>query len=229
MTPVRSVVRLATLALLLTGVPGLADAQVFVGSARPRAGTVEFAGGGLWTGGKTFSSAPASLTPNPGGGQPSFDLFDAEPRISQAFGGQALLAVYLTPALAVEGGFQFSRPALEVRLTDDFEDASDVTATTRINSYLFTGSLVYHFNPRATTVPFIAGGAGHIRDAAAGHEVVETGIEYHGKVGVKARVGRLRNWGWRAEAGISVRDGGFSFDDDVRIVPSAAFSLLYLF
>jgi hypothetical protein len=155
-------------------------------------------------------------------------LFNAEPRIGHAFGAQALLGVYITPSLALEGGFQYSRPALEVRLGDDFEDAPDVTATTAINSYLFTGSLVYHFTS-GNTVPFIAAGAGHIRDAAQGNEVVETGIEYHGKVGVKSWFGRARTWGWRAEAGISVRDGGFNFEDDVRVAPGAAFSLLYLF
>ena len=225
----RRVARISALALTLMCVPTLAAAQVFIGQAAPRAGTVEFAGGGLWVAGKTLSSVPASLTPNPTGGQSAFELFSAEPRIGQAFGAQALLAVYLTPSLALEGGFQYSRPTLEVRLGDDFEDAADVTASTTINSYVFTGSLVYHFTTQGKTVPFIAAGAGHIRDAAAGYEVVETGIEYHGKVGVKSWFGRVRTWGWRAEAGISVRDGGFSVEDDVRIAPGAAFSLLYLF
>ena len=225
----RPVVLVSALAVVLTCVPGLAAAQVIPGGARPGKGTVEFTGGGLWTAGKSHPSVPASLTPNPTGGQSSFELFTAEPRIGQAFGGQALLAVYLTPSLAIEGGFQYSRPTLEVRLGDDFEEAADVTARSTLDSYLFTGSLVYHFATRGNTVPFIAAGAGHIRDAAEGYEVVETGIEYHGNVGLKSWFGRVRKWGWRAEAGISVRDGGFNFDDDVRIAPRAAFSLLYLF
>jgi hypothetical protein len=228
MVRLRRVVWMTALAVTLVCVPSVAFAQ-FVGGAKPRQGTVEFAGGGLWTAGKTLSSVPASLTPNPGGGESSFDLFDSEPRIGQAFGGQALLAVYLTPSLAIEGGFHYSRPTLEVKLSDDFEDAPDVTASTTINSYLFTGSLVYHFNAGGSTVPFIAGGVGHLRDAAAGNDVVETGVEYHGTVGVKSWFGRVRKWGWRAEAGISVRDGGFNFEDEVRIAPGAAFSLLYLF
>lgn len=220
---------MAALALALACVPLPAFAQVFIGGAAPRAGTMEFTGGGLWTAGQSGSSTPASLTPNPGGGASSFELFNSEPRIGQAFGGQALLAVYVTRALAIEGGFQFARPTLEVTLEDDFEDAPDVTASTTVNSYLFTGSLIYHFTTRGNTIPFVAGGAGHIRDAAAGNEVIETGLEYHGKVGVKSRFGRLRKWGWRAEVGISVRDGGFSFEDDVRVAPGAAFSFLYLF
>lgn len=220
---------MAVLASTLVCVPDLAFAQVFIGGAAPRPGSMEVAGGGLWTAGQSLSSTPASLTPNPAGGQSSFDLFNSEPRIGQAFGGQALLAVYVTRSLAIEGGFQYSRPTLEVRLEDDFEDAPDVTASTSINAYLFTGSLVYHFATRGNTVPFVAAGAGHIREAAAGNEAIETGVEYHGKVGVKSRFGRLRRWGWRAEAGISVRDGGFSFEDDVRVAPGAAFSLLYLF
>ena len=214
------VVATIAMASMLVCIPSLASAQVFVGGAEPRPGTVEFSGGGLWTAGQSLSSVPASMTPNPGGGQSSFELFTGEPRIGHAFGGQALLAVYLTRSLALEGGFQYSRPTLEVELADDFEDAPNVTASSTINSYLFTGSLVYHFTTRGNTVPFIAGGAGHIRDAAAGNEVVETGIEYHGTVGVKSWFGRVRKWGWRAEAGISVRDGGLSFEDDVRIAPA---------
>jgi hypothetical protein len=88
---------------------------------------------------------------------------------------------------------------------------------------------VYHFGGSGRTVPFIAGGAGHIRDVAPGNDFVETGVEYHGKAGVKSWFGRRRNVAFRAEAGISVRDGGLSFDEERRIVPAVAASFLYLF
>jgi hypothetical protein len=209
--------------------PAVAAAQVFVGSAKPRAGSAELSGGGFWMAGRSFDSRSATLTANPSGGTSGFDLFDAEPSIDPAFGAHGALAVYLTRNLAIEGGVQFSRPKLKVSLTNDTEDASAVTATETITSYVFTGSLVYHFGGTGKTVPFITGGAGHLRDVQGSNELVDTGIEYHGTVGFKSWFGRVRKYAFRAEGGLSIRDGGVSFSDGNRIVPIAAASLLYLF
>ena len=222
-------VHVLALAFVLGCLPATALAQVFIGGAKPRPGTFESTGGGTWTGGKTFPSSAATLTPNPSGGLSSFELFNTEPRLEPVFGVHGLLGVYVTRSLSIEGGLHFSRPNLEFRLEDDAEDAPDVTATTTITSYVFTGSLVYHFTTTGRTVPFIAGGAGHIRDVHAGNEIVETGLEYHAKAGIKSWFGRVRKFGLRAEATLSVRDGGFSYEDDVRMAPGAAVSLLYLF
>jgi hypothetical protein len=225
----RSSIRVLAIAALGLGAPALADAQVFLKGPRPRAGLVEVSGGGLWTAGQNLPSSPAVLTPNPGTGSNAFELFSSEPSLEPAFGGQGTVAVYLTRALAIEGGVQYSRPQLTVRLTDDFEEAPDVTAKTTITSYLFTGSLIYHFGGSTSRVPFVAGGAGHVRDVHSGNEVLETGIEYHGKAGMKFWFGPRRTAGLRVEAGVSLRDGGFSYDDDLRLVPTVAASFLYLF
>lgn len=225
---IRPVLRAALLGSLLACVPATASAQVFVGSAKPRPGSAEISGGGFWAAGQSLPASAATLTGNPSSGG-SFDLFNVDPQLEPAIGALGTLGVYITRALALEGGVQFSRPTLNVRLTDDAEDAPDVTASTTITSYVFTGSLVYHFGGSGRTTPFIAGGAGHIRDLHSGNEVVETGTEYHGKAGIKSWFGRRRNLALRAEAGISIRDGGFSFDEDRRIVPAVAASLLYLF
>jgi hypothetical protein len=214
--------------VLLAVAPAQADAQLFLRGARPRAGSVEVSGGGLWTGGQSLPSSAAVLT-DPGAGDSGFELFSADPSVDPAFGAQAAVAVYVTPKLAVEGGFQLSRPTVTVRLTDDFEDAPDVTATSTMTSYLFTGSLLYHFGASTRRVPFVAAGAGHVRDLHAGNEYVETGIEYHGRAGMKFWFGPRRTAGLRVEGGVSIRDGGFSYDDERRVVPSAAASFLYLF
>jgi hypothetical protein len=222
--------RRLVLAAMLLAVPSAAAAQVFVGATRPRPGSVEMAVGGVWNLGTDFGSADATLTPNPSGGQTSFDLFSTETKLGGAPGALFLVGVYVTRSIAVEGGVQYARPTLEVRLTDDFENAPDVTATTSISQYLFTGSLVYHFaRPGAKTAPFVAGGAGHVRDVHAGNGLVETGLEYHGKAGVKLWFGRRQNNGLRIEGGISFRDGGFTLDDDHRVVPSASASYAYRF
>lgn len=215
---------------VLVAAPSIASAQVFVGATGPRPGSVEMTVGGVWNLGTDYGTADATLTPNPSGGQTSFELFGTETKLRPAIGVQGFVGVYITRALAVEAGVQYARPTLEVELTDDFEDAPDVTATTSISQYLFTGSLVYHFGgPGAKTTPFIAGGAGHVRDVHSGNGLVETGIEYHGKAGVKLWFGRGQNSGLRIEGGVSVRDGGFTLDEDQRVVPNASASFAYRF
>jgi hypothetical protein len=226
---VRATIRVAALAALGFCAPSLAGAQVFLKGTRPRAGSVEISGGGLWTAGQSLPSSAAVLTGNPSAGQSEFDLFTSEPSLEPSIGAQGTVAVYVTRALAIEGGVQFSRPELQVRLTGDFEDAPDITASTTITSYLFTGSLVYHFGNSPRQVPFVAAGAGHIRDVHSGNEVLETGVEYHGKAGLKWWFGPRRTAGLRLEGGLSLRDGGFSYEEDRRWVPSAAASFLYLF
>ena len=216
--------------LLLATLPAPVDAQVWVGTAGPRPGSTEVAVGAGFNLGKTFNTEDATLTPNPGSGQGSLDLFTTETKLRSAPAAQGYVAVYITRSLAVEAGIQFARPVLEVSLSNDFEDAPDVTATTTISQYLFTGSLVYHFGrPGAKTTPFIAGGAGHVRDAHEGNGLIDTGTEYHGKAGVKLWLGRRQNSGLRLEGGVSIRDGGFTLQDDRRVVPNASASFAYRF
>jgi hypothetical protein len=216
-------------ALLLGGASDAA-AQLYVGRGGPRRGAVEISGGGTWSAGQDLASRDAALTGNPGAGLSTVDLFRSEPSLDPVIGAQALVGVYVTRAVAIEGGVQFSRPTLSVQLSDDFEDAADVTATTAITQYLFTGSVLYHFGRPGRVAPFIAAGAGHLRDVHSGNELVETGTEYHGKLGVKIWTGAgRRRLGIRAEGGLSMRSGGFNFDEDRRVVPTAAVSLAYLF
>ncbi len=220
--------RLLAIALLVGGLPALADAQVWIGSAGPRPGSVEITGGGNWTGSQTFPVTPASLTVNPSGGLSSFDQFTSEASIDAAFGVHGNVGVYITRALAIEGGVQFSRPQLSVQLSDDFEDAPDVTATATMTSYVFRGSLIYHFGS-GQTVPFVGGGAGYVRGVHAGNELIESNVEYHGLAGIKMWFNPRRKAGFRAEGGFALRGGGFGTEDERRMVPIAAASLLYLF
>lgn len=231
MTPARIVVcRFPVIAaLVILSLPAMADAQVWIGSQKPRPGSVEVSGGGFWTGGQDLPAQAATLTVNPTGGLPSFQLFSADPSLDPVIGVSGTVAVYLTRALAIEGGLQVSRPKLTVSLVDDFEDAPDVHASTTMTEYVFTGSLVYHFGGPSRTVPFVAAGAGHLRDVHVSNGLVETGTEYHGAAGVKLWFANRRKLGLRAEAGLSIRQGGFSYDEKRRIVPVAAASLLYLF
>lgn len=207
-----------------------AEAQMWVATDVPRRGSVEISGGALWNAGQDLVARDAMLTPNPGAGLGSLELFSVDASLEPVIGAQATVGVYLTRSIAIEGGVRFARPQLEVSLRDDYEGAPDETAVSTLTQYTFTGSLLYHFSAGSRVTPFIAAGAGHIRDVHESNELVETGTEYHGKVGVKMWFGQgRRRLGLRAEGGVSIVDGGFTFDDARRTVPTAAVSLAYLF
>ena len=207
-------------------------AQVYVGRPTPRAGSVEIAGGGIAAAGEDLPDVAATLTRNPGTGTGAFDLFQSDPSLTTAFGVHARVGVYVSPRIAIEGGVQYSRPKIEVRLSGDFEDADTTTATEDVTSYLFTGTVLYHFGKVTSQLrPFVAAGGGHIRDVHTGNSVVDTGGEFHAGGGFKwwLTKGRGSKIGLRADLLASMRNGGIGTEDGRRIVPTAAVSLAYLF
>ena len=151
--------------------------------------------------------------------------------MTSGFGAQARVGVYLSPSVLVEGGVQFTRPKVEVELSDDFEDAAETVASETVTSYLFTGSVLYHFGrPQRSFRPVAAAGGGHVRDVRAGNSVVDTGAEFHAGGGFKWWLTNGRDrFGLRGDVTASFRGGGVGTDDGNRFVPTAALSLAYLF
>jgi hypothetical protein len=218
-------------ALLVVFAASPCVAQVYVGRPAPRAGSVEVSGGLLAAGGKDLPDVSATLTRNPGTGSGPFELFRSDATLTAALGGQARVGYYFSPKIALEGGVQYVRPKVEVRLTDDSELAEDTTASETVTSYLFTGSVLYHFGGNSSRFrPFLAGGGGHVRDVHDGNGVVDTGMEFHGGAGFKSWFGSGRSkMGIRADITASVRGGGVGAEESRRIVPTASFSLAYVF
>lgn len=215
---------------VLTAAPSFA--QVYVGKPSPRAGSVEVAGGVGAASGEDLPDVAATLTRNPSTGTGGFDLFQSDPSLTTAFGVQARIGVYVSSRIAIEGGVQYSRPKIEVRLSGDFEDAETTTASEDVTSYLFTGSVLYHFGKATGQLrPFVAAGGGHVRDVHDGNGVVDTGAEFHAGGGFKwwLTKGRGSKIGLRADILASIRNGGIGTEDGRRVVPTAAFSLAYLF
>ena len=220
---------LASLALLAASTD--ASAQTLIGREVPRSGSWEAGGGIIWSTSVDGPEATAELTDN---GQTSggLDLFTSEGRLENGAGLKATLAYYLSSAVAIEGGLRFSKPRLSYRLSDDFEDAPDLTAEETLSRYVITGSVVWHLRSGRgkRLIPFVVGGAGYIRDLHEENELVETGTEYHGGGGVKYWLGSgRRRWGLRGEAVMSIRDGGFDFRDGTRTAPVLSGTLIYLF
>jgi hypothetical protein len=222
------------LAAALAGPVVPAAAQTPAAGERPSRGSIEASGGVLWQAGFDLGERTAQLTRN---GDPSagpFDLFTTRTEVEPIAGFQARVAYYLTSALAVEGGVQYSRPILSVRLSADVEEAEDLTAEETMSRYLFDGSVVYHLMGLAfagrSAVPFVTAGAGHLRELHEENELVETGTEFHGGAGLKYWFGGAgRRFGLRGEVGFSSRDGGSDFGEGRRTVPVAQASFVYLF
>jgi hypothetical protein len=204
-----------------------AFAQAY-GDPGPRRGSWEVGGGAVFVGGYDLGERSADLTRNTGGPAGPFQLFDSDTRVTGVPGLQARLGFYVTDNLSIEGGFRFARPVLEIRLSDDAEEARDQTAEETLSQYVVDAAAVWHFG-RGRSVPFLIAGGGYVRELHEGDELVETGTMFHAGAGFKYWFGATGRVGLRAEGGVSFRDGGFDFDDGIRIVPTAGASIVVAF
>lgn len=220
--------------VLAVAFPASASAQVYIGSTAPHRGSWEVSGGAVWSNGYGLGTRSADLTPNTGTGTGPFEQFTASTRVDTVTGGQGRLGVYVSRGIALEAGVQFARPVVSSRLTNDVEDAADTTATETMSRYVVDGSIVFHLTGLSFAggkgVPFLAGGAGYIRELHERDELIETGRTYHSGAGLKLWFGQgRRRLGLRADVGVAMRDGAFDYRDGRRTVPTAGISLAYLF
>lgn len=221
-------------AVICVAFPASAFAQVWIGSPTPRLGSMEVSGGVTWSGGYNLGSRSAELTRNIGTGTGPFEQFTTTSRVTPAAGGQGRLAFYVSRSAALEVGVQYLRPKFSSRLTNDTEDAPDVTATETMSRYVVDGSMVFHLTALAFAggkgMPFVSGGGGYLRELHDGNGLIETGSEYHAGAGVKLWFGPgARRLGMRADVGLTSRKGAFDFKEARRTVPTAGLSLAYLF
>ena len=176
-----------------------------------------------WTGGFDAGGGDALLTRNPSTGTSPLILFATSSRVQSAPGAVAHAAFYLTPRMAVEAVFDYSRPILHTDISNDFEGATGTSAETTVSSYVFGGSFLYYFGG-GRLVPFVSAGAGRLRQLDEEDVTLVTGTELHAGGGVKYRLGRHASL--RAEFEASSRDRSISFEDSRHTVPrlSAGFS-----
>lgn len=233
--PVKSSARvLAFAAILALSGAVRANAQVWVGAPVPHRGTTELSGGALASGGFDLGTVSATETRNPGTGTGPLELFKTSNRVASSTGAQARVGIYLTHAIEVEAGLQYLRPTLSSRITGDFEQAAEVTATDAMTRYVIDGSLLFHINALSfaggRAVPYVSGGGGYLRELHQGQELIETGKQYQAGGGLKYWLGQgSRRFGVRADVGASIRDGGFDFRKGRRTLVSGGVSLAYMF
>jgi hypothetical protein len=193
---------------------------------------VEVSGGAVFVGGFDQGDHDAELTANTGTTGAPFTFFRTKSTLKPALGVQGRVGFSITRAFAIEGGVHLTWPVFQIRATGDIENAADVSAEETLSHYVFDASAVWHFGDSGhrRTVPFVYGGAGYFRELHDGATLIEDGVEYHAGGGVKWWLGSAPGRvGIRAEAGLSIRDGGLDPEGDRHLVPVAGGSLIWRF
>jgi hypothetical protein len=214
----------------LAGCASLAQAQTYLRRDSPRGGSIELSGGASFSPGFDLTTVQAELTRSTQAD--GLDLFQTDGEVSGFPGLYARVGVYLSRAIAVEGGLRFAKPDIRYRLSDDFESADDETAVETTSHYVFDGSVLFHLASLSggRVMPFVSAGGGYIRELHENNELVETGNEFHATAGIKYWFGTGRGrFGLRAEFGVSSRQKGFEGTEERRTLPIALGGISYLF
>lgn len=227
----------ASVAALVLAVPLAAAAQP---TAAPRARSFEVSAGAVALGPVDFGSATASLVANQSSA-PQSTLFRAATTMKTGVGLDGRLAFNLTRALAVEGGFVWTRATLESRISGDVEGVPGVTVAQDLDTYFIEASAVWHLNALGfaggRAVPFVAGGAGYMRQLDEAQVLTtDAGTVYHAGGGLKYFFmkrprGLIRGLGLRGDARVYITDAGVELVEDTtrRNRWSAAAALLVRF
>ncbi len=197
-----------------------------------------FAVGGLWLGGASLGAGEARLRGNQSGGAPPpYVLFGETSRLQPATGVQAEVGIALTRAWAIEGSFVYTRPQLRISVSSDVEGAAPVIARDRIDQYVIDAGVKRHLRRwtfRGRFVPFIAAGAGYLRQLHQGLFLIETGTIYRVGGGLtwwlSARDrGFLRATALRLDGRVYAPHGGFEYSHRARVHPAFSASAVLVF
>ncbi len=180
-------------------------------------------GGGLFTG-STLGAREAALR---GNSVPSSSsrLFSTDTRLARSPFVEGWLGYPVTRRVEVEGRLTFGRPELQTSITGDIEGAPSTTAVERLDQYLIEGGIAVALDEWrfGRTVPFIAGGAGYLRQRHEGQILIEEGHSFYVGGGVKylavctsAGVGEIDRHAGRREAARPHRRRGVRRCDNAR-------------
>jgi hypothetical protein len=215
--------RLAAAVLLGCAWPSLLVAQA------PAAGRLEIAAGVRWIGSENFSSTPSEQLKN---GGTTRTVFRSASELSASPAVDGRLGVAVTPRLQFEAAFVFDPTQFSTRLIGDVEGIPDTVATTPLRRYVIEGGARLQLRrlQRRRVMPFVAAGAGYVRNVSQGQLLVETGQTYYfgGGADVPWRPGGargLRGGGLRFDARATLWRGGFAADRPVGVAPMLAASI----
>jgi len=188
-----------------------------------RARRVEVDAGGGILRGADLGSADANLRASDTARRP-LRLFSTGSRFAPAPTFHVRAGYAFNRRIGIEGGFMVSHPDLRTSISADAEEAPPITIAERIDQYGIDAGVVVMLSELSLggrTVPFVAAGAGYLRQLHEGQTVVEQGRAYHAGGGVKHRLlsrdrGVIGVAGVRADARVYLMSGGIAFEDRLR-------------
>ena len=197
-----------------------ADAQT-TGQRRVKRVEVD-AGGGILRG-ADLGSADANLRASDPARRP-LRLFSTGSRFASAPTFHVRAGFAFNRRIGVEGGLMLSRPDLRTSISADAEDTPPITIAERIDQYGIDAGVVVMLSELSLggrTVPFVAAGAGYLRQLHEGQALVEQGRAYYAGGGVKHWLllrdrGLISAAGLRADARVYLMSGGIAFEDRLR-------------
>jgi hypothetical protein len=166
-------------------------------------------------------------------GAPSLTLFTTKNEMAPGFGVDAAFGFQLHRKLWVEAGARLMKTGLRTSITDDFEDASDVTIEAPVTRISAEGALLWYFREKGKTAWFVRGSGGVLRDLSGDFTFAESGFIGSGGVGVRYwwrtnSKGAFKRVGLRAEFKALVQSGGASLGGrSTSIGPAGAVHLVF--
>lgn len=191
-------------------------------SAQPR---LEISGSGAWWGGYDLGSRRPEITgPQVPAGTP-VAIFDSDVTQRSGAGAEARIGWRVWRNLYAEATGGYVSSTLEARVTNDLEDAPDVTVSSSLTQVTIEGGALVElpaFDTARHLVPFVSGGAGHLRHVHEDRVLVETGTTVYAGGGLKWRVADANPKGFvqrlvvRGDVRFVSRTGGTGVDDTRR-------------
>lgn len=203
-------------------VPSTVLAQTAAGPLPVGRFAVSFGGG--FIGGASVGSGDATLRTRQ---DDSYRLFATDSRFAGAGTLETRAGMALTPRYGVEVRVGLSRPELRSVISEDVEGAPALEVAERVDQYVVDGALIITLRGLRIggVVPFVAGGAGYLRQLHEGRTLIEEGVVYHLGGGARHSLitrGRafLKQIGVRVDASLLLLTGGIRIEDEAR--PHAA-------
>jgi hypothetical protein len=195
-------------------------------------GRLELSAGGGWTGGFTLGAANA--TESSAAGTP-VTLFGTTTTLAPVLRLDGRVGWRLTRALTAEAEGSLGRPELRIAIANDIEGGAATTVVERVEQFTIGGALRWRLAhaPRRL-LPFVAGGAGYLRELHENATLVQTGRYYAFGGGVVAVISArpasvLKATGIRIDARAIVRVKGVAFDESAHVSPVVGASFFVRF
>ena len=200
----------------------------------PCAAQVTINGGLLWSAGHEAGASTADLRSNATGTTaPPFTWLQADSRVGPAPGFEGRVGVEVTRSFTIEGGASYARPRLMFAISRDAESANQEYEGESLHQYVFDGALLWRVpmtrSPRVA--PFLAGGAGYLRQLHDERTLVESGQLYFAGGGarfwLRGSASSPHSLGLRTEIRVNIRRRGVDFENAVRVYPTVS-ALLFV-